>query len=193
MSTRQRIYIVLASLAPSKTPLSVGKAKQDVDVNFFEVSRAHLNETLLRATADQRGFNLTGELLLPCSRCLEAKGPRSTISRRSGERVSDVPGTVHLDLTGPCVRSLGSSAFMLGCLDSRSRFMVVLYGIPQRRRDVVQGQAVHREHERRGCSEVFPHGQRRRFHVSGVNHILRPRQHSPRIHLARHLQEERGR
>lgn len=80
------------------------------------------------ATVEQQGFILTGDLLLPCSGCLEAKWWRSAIFRRPGRDVRDVLGAVHLDLTGPYVRLLGGSALMMVYVDRYSRFMMV-YGV----------------------------------------------------------------
>ena len=114
-------------LAPAKHPFSVGKPTKDVDINFFHVSLSHANETLLRATAEQQGIQLTG-VLQPCAGCAEAKGRRASVSRRHGLRAGAVLDVVHLDLTGPHPRTLGGSYYMLMCVDSKSRLMMP-YGL----------------------------------------------------------------
>ena len=122
--------MALAVLAPNARPHTVGKPTREVDINFFHVSLAHANEALLRATAEQQGITLTGTLQ-PCSGCLEAKGRRAGIPRHLGLRASTVLGIVHLDLTGPHPRTLGGSTYMLACVDSKSRFMM-LYGLARK-------------------------------------------------------------
>lgn len=110
------------TLTPGIKPHRVGKADRNGGINMFQVSRPHLDETLLRATAAQQRFNLVGELL-PCSDCLESKGRKAGVPRGPGGRAIDVIKTVYLDLAESCTRTVGGSYFMLACVDSKSRFI----------------------------------------------------------------------
>ena len=109
-------------IAPGSRPFSVGKAVKRIDVNTFHFSSGHLNERLLRKTAKKQGVILTG-VLQPCGGCLEAKGLRIGVPRRTASRARWPMETVHIDLAGPYEPSMGGSVYLIMFVDSASRWM----------------------------------------------------------------------
>ncbi|CAM9868913.1 unnamed protein product, partial [Sphacelaria rigidula] len=69
-----------------------------------------------------------------CKGCFESKGRRAGIPH-VGLRALTVLDIVHLDLTGPHTRTLGGSMYMLACVDSKSR-LIMLYGLARKAGDL---------------------------------------------------------
>ena len=111
-----------ADLAPGKRPFTVGKPVKMVDINHFHFSTGHLGENLLRATALQHGIISTG-VLQPCAGCVEAKGVRAGVPRRTTSRAARPMETAHIDLAGPYEASIGGSVYLIMLVDSASRWM----------------------------------------------------------------------
>ena len=111
-----------AVLAPGRRPLAVGNPTKSIDINHCHVSSGHLNERLLRETDQQHGVTLTG-VLQPCGGCLEAKGVRVGVPRRTVSRAGKPIETVHIDLAGPYEASMGESVYLIMFVDSASRWM----------------------------------------------------------------------
>ena len=110
-----------AVLAPGKRPFTVGKPAKVLDINHFHFS-GHLNERLLRETAQQHGITLTG-VLQPCGECLAAKGVRGGVPRRTTSRAGRPMETGHIDLAGPYEASMGGSLYLIMFVDNTSRWM----------------------------------------------------------------------
>ena len=110
-----------AVLAPDKRPFAVGKPAQIIDINHFH-SSGHLSESLVRETARQYGITLPGELR-PCSGCLEVKGMRAGVPRRTTSRAGRPMETVNIDSAGPYEASMGGSAYLIMFVDNASRWM----------------------------------------------------------------------
>ena len=111
-----------AALAPCRRPFAVGKPTKSVDINHVRVSSSHLNERLMRETPKQHGVTLTG-VLQPSGGCLEAKGVRAGLPRRTTSRAGKLVATVHIDLAGPYEASVGGSVYLITFVDSASRWM----------------------------------------------------------------------
>ena len=88
----------------------------------FYFSSGQLNERLLRGTAKRQGVILTGILQLS-DVCLEAKGVRAGVPRRTTSRAGKPMETVHIDLCGPNEASMGPSVSLTMLVDIASRLM----------------------------------------------------------------------
>ena len=76
---------------------------------------------MLKATAQQHGIQLVGELA-PCSGCSRAKGVRAPTPHRTTSRAEAPLDLVHIDIAGPFLESLGGSRYVVMFVDSASRF-----------------------------------------------------------------------
>ena len=119
-----------AVLAPGKHPFTVGKPVIMADINHFHFFTDHLGENLLSATAQQHGKFLTG-VLQPCAGCVEGKGVRAGVPRRTTSRAATPMETVHIDLAGPYEASMGGSVYLIMFVESASRWMRP-YGIKKK-------------------------------------------------------------
>ena len=91
------------------------------DINHFHVSLAHAHLSVLKATAQQHGIQLVGELAA-CSGCSLAKGiPASTPHRTTSQAAAPLD-MVHIDTLRPFPESLGGSQYVVMFVDSASRF-----------------------------------------------------------------------
>ena len=84
------------------------KNKKVLDINHFHVFLAHVHSSVLKATAQQHGIQLVGELA-PCSGCSMAKGIRAPTPHRTTSRAAAPLDPVHIDTAGPFPESLGGS------------------------------------------------------------------------------------
>ena len=109
-------------LAPGRRPFIVGKRDRFIDIYHFHVSSGHLNERPLWETAGQHGITLTA-VLQPCGGCLEAKGARAGVPRKTTSRASKLMETVHIDLAGPYEAIMGGSYYLIVFVDSASRWI----------------------------------------------------------------------
>ena len=91
-----------------------------VDINHLHVSLAHAHTSVLKATARQHGFRLTGELV-SCSACSMAKGNRAPTPHHTTARAKRPMELVHIDTAGPFPASLGGSRYVVMFVDSASR------------------------------------------------------------------------
>ena len=91
-----------------------------VDINHLHVSLAHAHTSVLKATARQHGFRLTGELV-SCSACSMAKGNRAPTPHHTTARAKRPMELVHIDTAGPFPASLGGSRHVVMFVDSASR------------------------------------------------------------------------
>ena len=102
--------------------LSINKNKKRVvDINHYHVSLSHAHSSVLKATAQQHGIQLIGELA-PCSGCSMAKGIRASTPHRTTSRAETPLDLVHIDTAGPFPESLGGSRYVVMFVDSASRF-----------------------------------------------------------------------
>ena len=102
--------------------LSINKNKKRViDINHYHVSLSHAHSSVLKATAQQHGIQLVGELS-PCSGCSIAKGIRASTPHRTTSRTEAPLDLVHIDTAGPFPESLGGSRYVVMFVDSASRF-----------------------------------------------------------------------
>ena len=92
-----------------------------MDINHLHVSLAHAHSSVLKATAQQHGIQLVGELA-PCSGCSMAKGIRAPTPHRTASRAEAPLDLVHIDTAGPFPESLGGSGYVVMLVDSASRF-----------------------------------------------------------------------
>ena len=92
-----------------------------IDINHFHVSLTHAYSSVLKATAQQHGIQLVGELA-PCSGCSMAKGIRVPTPHRTTSRAEAPLDLVHIDTAGPFPESLGGSRCVVMLVDSASRF-----------------------------------------------------------------------
>ena len=95
--------------------------KRVIDINHFHVSLAHAHSSVLKATAQQHGIQLVGELA-PCSGCSMVKGIRAPTPHRTTSRAEAPLDLVHIDTAGPFPESLGGSRYVVMFVDSASRF-----------------------------------------------------------------------
>ena len=95
--------------------------KRVLDINHFHVSLAHAHSRGLKATAQQHGIQLVGELA-PCSGCSMAKGIRAPIPHRTTSRAAAPLDLVHIGTAGPFPESLGGSRYVVMFVDSAPRF-----------------------------------------------------------------------
>ena len=95
--------------------------KRVVDINHYHVSLSHAHSSVLKATAQQHGIQLIGELA-PCSGCSMAKGIRASTPHRTTSRAETPLDLVHIDTAGPFPESLGGSRYVVMFVDSASRF-----------------------------------------------------------------------
>ena len=87
-----------------------------------EVERvSHAHSSVLKATAQQHGIQLVGELA-PCSGCSMAKGIRASTPHRTTSRAEAPLDLVHIPTEGPFPESLGGSRYVVVFVDSASRF-----------------------------------------------------------------------
>ena len=100
-----------------------GKAsKTQVDIYTFHVSSGPLSQPLLRGKAIHHVLILTGELQR-CRACLEAKGVRVGVPRRTTSRAGRSTETVQIDLSGLYEASIGWSDQLIIVVDSAWRRM----------------------------------------------------------------------
>ena len=92
--------------------------KRVIDINHYHVSLAHAHSSVLKATAQQHGIQLVGELA-PCSGCSMAKGIRASTPHRTTFRAEAPLDLVHIDTAGPFPESLGGSRYVVMFVDSR--------------------------------------------------------------------------
>ena len=111
----------MAAAVISPGGLFVNKNKKVLDINHFHVSLAHAHSSVLKATAQQHGIQLVGELA-PCSRCLMAKGIRAPTSHRTTFREAAPLDMVHINTAEPFPESLRGSRYVVMFVDSASRF-----------------------------------------------------------------------
>ena len=112
----------MAAAVLSPGGLFINKNKiRVIDINNFHVSLAHAHSSVLKATAQQHGIQLVGELA-PCSGCSMAKGIRASTPHRTTSRAEAPLDLVHIDTTGPFPESLGGSRYVVMFVDSASRF-----------------------------------------------------------------------
>ena len=97
------------------------KNKKVVGINHFHVSLAHAHSSVLKATAQQHGIQLVGELA-PCSGCSMAKGIRGPTLHHTTARAAAPMDMVHIDTAGPFQESPGGSTYVVMYVDSASRF-----------------------------------------------------------------------
>ena len=109
-----------AVLSPGSLFINKNK-KRVIDVNHFRVSLAHAHSSVLKATAQQHGIQLVGELA-PCSGCSMAKGIRTPTPHRTTSRTEAPLDLVHIDTAGPFAESSGGSRYVVMIVDSVSRF-----------------------------------------------------------------------
>ena len=115
-------YDDMAAAVLSPGGLFINKNKKRViDINHFHVSLAHAHSSVLKATAQQYGIQLVGELA-PCSGCSMAKGIRAPTPHRITSRAEAPLDLVHIDTAGPFPESLGGSRYVVMFVDSASRF-----------------------------------------------------------------------
>ena len=95
----------------------IEKEYQVLYINHFHVSLAHAHSSVLKATAQQYGIQLVGELA-PCSGCLMAKGIRAPTPHRTTSRAAAPLDLVHIDTTRPFPESLGGSRYVAMFVDS---------------------------------------------------------------------------
>ena len=108
-------------LFPGGLFINKNKIKRVIDINHFHVSLAHAHSSVLKATAQQHGIQLVGELA-PCSGCSMAKGIRTPTPHRTTSRAEAPLDLVHIDTAGPFPESLGGSRYVVMFVDSASRF-----------------------------------------------------------------------
>ena len=109
-----------AVLSPGGLFLTKNK-KRVIDINHFHISLAHVHSSVLKATTQQYGIQLVGELA-PCSGCSMAKGIRAPTPHRTTSRAEAPLDLVHIDTAGPFPESLGGSRYVVMFVDSASRF-----------------------------------------------------------------------
>ena len=95
--------------------------KRVIDINHFHVSLVHVHSSVLKATDQQYGIQLVGELA-PCSGYSMAKGIRAPTPHRTTSRAEAPLDLVHIDTAGPFPESLGGSRYVVMFVDSASRF-----------------------------------------------------------------------
>lgn len=124
-----------AAISAKRRSFMVGPQCTRFDINYHHRCSSHLCEFLLRETAQQQGFQLTGTMET-CVPCATIKGRKAGVPSTGGG--ASEPGTTyHLDLCGAMVASLCGSMYLLVVLDSFSRFMLV-YGL-RRKSDALAG------------------------------------------------------
>ena len=112
----------MAAAVLSPGGLFINKNKKRVmDIIHLHVSLAHAHSSVLKATAQQQGIQLVGELA-PCSGCSMAKGIRAPTPHRTTSRAEAPLDLVHIDTAGPFPESLGGSGYVVMLVDSASRF-----------------------------------------------------------------------
>ena len=84
-------------------------------------SLAHARSSVLKATAQQHGIQLVGELA-PCLGSSTAKGIRTPTPHRTTSRAVSPLDMVHIDTTRPFPESLGGSRYVVMFVDSTFRF-----------------------------------------------------------------------
>ena len=100
--------------------LNKNKEQKALDINHFHVSLAHAHSSVLKATAQQHGIELVGELV-PCSGCSMAKGLRAPTPQSTTSRAAAPLDLIDIDSTGPFPESLGGSRYVVMFVDSASR------------------------------------------------------------------------
>ena len=112
----------MAAAVLSPSGLFAKKIKKNVlDINHFHVSLVHAHSSVLKATAQQHGIQLVGELT-PCSGCSMANDIRAPTSHRTKSRAAAPLDMIHIDTAEPFPESLGSSQYVVVFVDSASRF-----------------------------------------------------------------------
>ena len=114
------VWLRLAVLSPGGLFINNNK-KRVININNFHVSLAHAHSSVLKATAQQHGIQLVGELE-PCSGCSMAKEIRALTPHRTTSRPEAPLDLVHIDTAGPFPESLGGSRYVVMFVDSASRF-----------------------------------------------------------------------
>ena len=109
-----------AVLSPGGLFINKNK-KRVIDINHYHVSLSHAHSSVLKATAQQHGIQLVGELA-PCTGCSMAKGIRASTPHRTTSRAEAPLDLVHIDTAGPFPESLGGSRYVVMFVDSASRF-----------------------------------------------------------------------
>ena len=122
-----RIGTPLAAAALTPEPLKHGK---ELDINHLHVCLAHAHASVLKATAKQHGFRLTGELV-SCSACSRAKRHRAPTPHYVARRATQSLGLVHIDTAGPYPTSIGGSRYVVMFVDSTSRLQQP-YGVREK-------------------------------------------------------------
>ena len=112
----------MAAAVLSPGGLFINKHKiRVIDINHYHVSLAHAHSSVLKATAQQHGIQLVGELA-PCLGCSMAKGIRASTPHCTTSRAEAPLDLVHIDTAGPFPESLGGSRYVVMFVDSASRF-----------------------------------------------------------------------
>ena len=112
--------MVAAVLSPGGLFLTKNKNRV-IDIIHFHVSLAHAHSSVWKATAQQYGIQLVGELA-PCLVCSLAKGIRAPTPYRTTSWVEAPLHLVHIDTAGPFLESLRGSRYVVMIVDSASRF-----------------------------------------------------------------------
>ena len=94
--------------------------KKVLDINHFHVSLVHAHSSVLKATAQQHGIQLVGELV-PCLRCSMTEGVRAPTPHSTTSWAAAPLDLVHSDTAGPFPESLGGSRYVVMFVDSASR------------------------------------------------------------------------
>ena len=111
----------MAAAVLSPGGVFVNKQKKVLDINHFPFSLAHTHLSVLKATAQQHGIPLMGELA-PCLGCSMVKGIRAPTPHRTTSREAAPLDMVHIDTAGPFPESLRGLRYIVRFVDSAFRF-----------------------------------------------------------------------
>ena len=107
----------MAAAALNPGMLKHGKV---MDIDHLHVSLGDAHTSVLHATARQRGFRVTGELV-SCSAYSMAKGNRAPTAHHTTARAKRPMELIHIDTASPFPASLGGSWYVVMFVDSASR------------------------------------------------------------------------
>ena len=131
------LCVALAAFASKNRPFMDGSPTQNFDIKFYYLCTGHICNCLMRETAKQQRYQITGNLET-CQPCALIKG-RTAAGSRTGGRARDPRVTFHPDLCGKVAVSIGVSMYLLVyVLDSCSRFVLV-YGFGVCRMPLLEG------------------------------------------------------
>ena len=111
---RQHQQVSLATISKEPPP-------KTMDINIYHQAMGHINEQVLKRTANKYAINLTGKLN-PCVACMKANFKTLPLNKQTSLPSTSPGHRIHLDLAALKAPSLGGASFWLLLVDDYTKF-----------------------------------------------------------------------